>query len=84
MGEGTPPPDELIQKARNKSSPKIHVWVLKIPINVCDHMKIDVVEFPCSWIFERFKQDLGINLKPLFELRFKYLEFQKCSKDGTG
>ena len=58
--------------------------MLKSPIIECDHMKSDVVEFPCSRNFEKFKQDLGINLKPLFELRFKYLEFQKCSKVGNG
>ena len=82
MGEGTPP-DELIQMARNKTSPKILVWLLKSLINECDHMKSDVVEFPCLWIFQKFKQDLGINQKPLFEFEFKYFEFQKCSKVGN-
>ena len=70
MGEGTPP-DELIQKARNKSCTKIHIWILKSPIIECDHMKSDVVEFPCSRNFEKFKQDLGLIQKPLFDLRFK-------------
>ena len=74
MGEGTPPV-ELIQKARNKSSPKIHVWILKSLINECDHISSDVGPIPCSWIFQIFKQDLGINQKPLFDLKFKWFEF---------
>ena len=74
MGEGTPP-DELIQMARNKSSPKIHVWIFKSPIIECDHMKSDVVEFPCSRNFEKFKQCLGINQIPLFDLKFNSFEF---------
>src|SRR3954468_9513577 len=69
------PPDELIQKARYKYFPKIHVRVLKSLINECDHISSDVGPTPCSWIFQIFKQCLGINQKPLFELRFKLFEF---------
>ena len=69
--------------ARNKVAPKILVWLLKSHINECDHMKSDVVGFPCSLNFQKFKQDLGINQKTLFELEFKYFEFQKCSKVGN-
>ena len=65
------PPDELIQKVRNKSSPKIHVRFLKSLINECDHISSDVGPIPCSWIFQIFKQEHGFKFKPLFELKFK-------------
>ena len=74
MGEEKTP-EELIQMARNKTSPKIHVWILKSPIIECDHIKSDVVEFPYSRNFEKFKQCLGINQIPLFGLKFKSFEF---------
>src|SRR4051812_12984722 len=60
MGERTPP-DELIQMAIMKVAPKIPVVFLKSLINECDHMKSDVIEFPCSLNFQKFKQDLEIN-----------------------
>src|ERR1041385_650627 len=68
------PPDELIQKARYKYFPKIHVRVLKSLINECDHFKNDLDSNPCSWIFQIFKQYLGINKIPLFDLNFKNVE----------
>ena len=47
------PPEELIQMARIKVAPKIHVWIQKSPIIECDHIKSGVVEFPYSRIFEK-------------------------------
>ena len=47
LGEETPP-EELIQMARIKVVPKIHVWIPKIPITECAHKKSGLEFFPYS------------------------------------
>ena len=69
------PPDELIQMARIKFVPKIHVWIPKSPIIECDHMKSGLGFFPYSKIFGKIKQWLENNQISLFELKFKSFEF---------
>ena len=76
------PQMNLIQMATLKVAPKIPLAFLKCPIIECDHIPSDVESIPCSKIFQIFKQELGINQIPLFELEFKYFEFQKCSNFG--
>ena len=79
MGEEPPPHPtpqmNLIQMARIKVAPKIPFAFLKTHINECDHISSDVGPIPCSWIFQIFKQELGIKFKPLFELKLKLFEF---------
>ena len=50
------PPEELIQNARIKVAPKIHVWIPKSPIIECDHNKSGLGIFPCSRNFGKIKQ----------------------------
>ena len=60
MGEETPP-EELIQKARIKVVPKIHVWIPKSPIIECDHRKSGLGFFSYSKNFGKIKQWLENN-----------------------
>ena len=82
--EKEPPQMNLIQMAIIKVAPKIAFAVLKRHINECDHISSDVEAIPCSWIFHKLKQELGINSKPLFELKFKLFEFQKSPNFVSG
>jgi hypothetical protein len=49
-------PSHLNKKPENKSFSKILLDVLENPKNECDHFKSDLGFFPCSWIFQKFKQ----------------------------
>ena len=75
IGRRNTPPEELIQMARIKVVPKIHVWIPKSPIIECDHIKSGLGFFPYSKIFGKIKQCLGNNQISLFELKFKSFEF---------